>query len=234
MSPLSLDRILVVSPHLDDAVFGCGELLSACPGAVVVTVFAGAPAAGDPLTEWDRAAGFVEGDDVIAARRTEDKAALDCLDAVPVWLEFRDSQYREQPLAATAIAAALAAALARYPVDTVVIPLGLFHSDHQLVHAAALELCRGRSEPAWLGYEDVFYRRIPGLLQARLATLQSMGVSATPVALDRPTRPELKRAATRCYASQLRALGSPGRPGGRDAAAPEGYWRLLPESPRRD
>ena len=47
--------LLVVSPHLDDAVFGCGRLLSQCDDATVVTIFAGIPAAGQDPTAWDTA-----------------------------------------------------------------------------------------------------------------------------------------------------------------------------------
>ena len=43
-----LDSVVVLSPHLDDAVLGCGRLLSAHPGATVVTVYAGAPEATPP------------------------------------------------------------------------------------------------------------------------------------------------------------------------------------------
>ena len=38
-----LERVVVVSPHLDDAVLGCGRFLAVHPGATVVTVFAGNP-----------------------------------------------------------------------------------------------------------------------------------------------------------------------------------------------
>ena len=49
---------MVLSPHCDDAVFGCGELLADRPGSTVITVFAGRPGSGVPLTRWDAAAGF--------------------------------------------------------------------------------------------------------------------------------------------------------------------------------
>jgi len=50
-------RLTVISPHLDDAVFGAGELIAAHPGAIVITAFAGIPS-GDGLTGWDRDCGF--------------------------------------------------------------------------------------------------------------------------------------------------------------------------------
>ena len=51
-------KVLVLSPHLDDAVFGCGELIARCPGAIVLTLLAGAPEGFNVLTEWDAASGF--------------------------------------------------------------------------------------------------------------------------------------------------------------------------------
>src|SRR3954453_12889415 len=88
-----LDRIVVVSPHFDDAVMGAGYLLAGHPGTTVVTVFGGRPPAyPQPPSEWDELGGFAAGDDVVALRRDEDTAALAVLDAVPHWLEFTDHQ----------------------------------------------------------------------------------------------------------------------------------------------
>src|SRR5438105_2714313 len=101
-----LERIVVVSPHMDDAVLGLGQFLSAHAGATVVTVFAGEPPAyPDPMTRWDELAGFRKGDDVIAARRQEDQKALTELDALPVWLDRVEHQYlpREEWVQAPAV-----------------------------------------------------------------------------------------------------------------------------------
>ena len=68
-----LDRLLVISPHLDDAVISCGALLLADPGATVVTLFAASPAEyTNPLNEHDTECGFQPGDDTMAVRRDED------------------------------------------------------------------------------------------------------------------------------------------------------------------
>jgi LmbE family N-acetylglucosaminyl deacetylase len=226
MGPVAaLGRVLVVSPHLDDAVFGCGELLAACPGSIVTTVFAGAPKCGE-LTEWDAAAGFRAGQDVMAARREEDQQALTIVGASPLWLDFCDSQYQQRSPCTQTLTMALESVLAQHKPDTVVIPFGLFHSDHKRVHEAALALLKRCQHWIWLAYEDTFYRRIPGLLQERLAALLCAGIAATPVALALRGCQERKRRAVRCYASQLRALATPGRPGHLDAFSPEAYWRL--------
>jgi LmbE family N-acetylglucosaminyl deacetylase len=65
----SFARILVISPYCDDSAFACGQLLAAHSGATVVTVFAGRPPTGGALPEWDQAASFAPGDDVMSMRR---------------------------------------------------------------------------------------------------------------------------------------------------------------------
>ena len=60
------DRVLVVSPHFDDAALGAAHLLGSYPGSTVITVLAGRPAAyPDEVTPWDAASGFAVGDDVV-------------------------------------------------------------------------------------------------------------------------------------------------------------------------
>jgi LmbE family N-acetylglucosaminyl deacetylase len=89
LPPGTFDRVLVFSPHFDDAAMGAGHLLLAHPGSTVVTVFAGPPARyPDEPTEWDALGGFRAGDDVVAVRRHEDADALTVLGADHVWLEF--------------------------------------------------------------------------------------------------------------------------------------------------
>jgi LmbE family N-acetylglucosaminyl deacetylase len=218
--------LVAVSPHLDDAVLGCGALLAHHPGAVVVTVFAGRPPAGHPLTPWDEAAGFRAGDDIVGARRAEDLAALRRLRARPAWLDFLDAQYGDSPAVDT-IAAALEHALHAAEPATVCIPLGLFHSDHALVHAAAITLLPRHGDWRWVAYEEPMYRLVPDLLPERLASLRNAGVTAVP--LDGMPTSETKRDAIACYTSQLRALAAPTGPGYDDALAPERYWALSVE-----
>ncbi|HEX3177028.1 MAG TPA: PIG-L family deacetylase [Methylomirabilota bacterium] len=217
--------LAVISPHLDDAVLGCGALLAAMPGAIVITVFAGRPPADAPLRAWDAAAGFSAGDDVIGIRRAEDAAALRCLGAEPLWLPFLDAQYEQTP-SVDEVAEALDGVLCARGPATVCIPLGLFHSDHALAHAAALEVRARHRSWGWLAYEEPMYRRVPGALADRLEALRKADISAIPL----PPRVATveKRDAIACYASQLRALATPGRPGHADALAEERQWKLLP------
>jgi LmbE family N-acetylglucosaminyl deacetylase len=219
--------LAVVSPHLDDAVFGCGELIAARRGAVAVTVCAAVPDETCMLPEWDAACGFGSARQAQFARRREDRAALESLEAQPCWLWCWDSQYRRRPARVEEVALKLARALRRYRADTIAIPLGLFHSDHKLTHLAALKLMAGWQDRLWLAYEEPNYRLIAEEVRARMAALEQAGVKAVrfEFAAD-PRWRNLKACAVARYESQLRGLASGGRPGGADLYAPERYWRL--------
>jgi LmbE family N-acetylglucosaminyl deacetylase len=217
--------LVVVSPHFDDGVFSCGELLAEHPGSTVITVFGGGPAEYARATGWDRSAGFEDGDDVMRARRAEDGRALQILGARQVWLPFQDAQYGEEP-GVEDVVFALDAAIRRCEAAAVLIPCGLFHSDHRLTHAAAMMLLRrGERGGQWLAYEDAIYRRLDGLLEERLLLMRSQGFETTRVA-GPASASQRKREAVAAYASQLRALSQPGHPGFDDAFEPEVCWAL--------
>jgi LmbE family N-acetylglucosaminyl deacetylase len=227
-----LGRLAVISPHLDDGAFSCGDLLACHPGATVVTLFAGLrEAARAAVTPWDRACGFRDAGEAIAARRDEDRAALAVLGARPCWLEFEDSQYAARPPGIASLAGALREALDGMCPDTVVLPLGLFHSDHHLAHQAGLRLMAEDRDTRWLAYEDALYRNFPRLAQQRLQQLAHDGICATPWAGPRSRNADIKRRSVSHYASQLRGLATPGRPGHADLAAEERYWILQAAMP---
>jgi LmbE family N-acetylglucosaminyl deacetylase len=216
---------LVVSPHLDDAVFSCGEWIAAHPGAQVITVFAGTPVDSSLGTEWDRACGFVDARQAVAMRRLEDQQALDALGATPHWLEHCDDQYGE-PHAAGQIAATLVPLLNSIEPTRLLLPIGLYHRDHVLAHEAMLQALTeaGTAPQVWL-YEDVPYRRRPGCLQNRLCELRQAGVIATPASREGSTPGPLKQRAVASYVSQWRALGDEAR---EDTRRPERFWSIEP------
>lgn len=216
---------VVISPHFDDAVLGCGDLLAATPNCTVITVYSGVPPAGTPAPDWDRRCGFATADEAMLAREREDSVALAMLHAHALRLGLMDSQY-EPPDDSARLHDALAGALGLLQPQRVYVPLGLFHDDHRRVCDAALHI-GVLSSCEWLGYEEALYRRKPGLLQQRLAELLARGVMATPEPGPPPSG--TKTSAVAAYASQLRALGL--QPGMGDAAQPERYWRLswIPE-----
>ena len=140
--PGELDRVVIVSPHLDDAVLGCGNFMAAHPGAVVVTVFAGNPFAypANPMRKWDVQSGFAPGDDVMETRRHEDDAALDLLDAKPVHLEFVEHTYNagDMPVAPEVLVEVLVPALTALRPTLVLAPFGLANPDHDVTHRACM------------------------------------------------------------------------------------------------
>jgi LmbE family N-acetylglucosaminyl deacetylase len=236
VDPSALTRIVVVSPHFDDAMLGAAHLLTTYPGSTVITVLGGRPPAyPSEATDWDACGGFVAGDDVVASRREEDRAAMDFVDATPVWLEFADHQYlaKEDRPEPTEVAPALGAAIAAAEPTAVFLPMGLANPDHVLTHDAGLIV---RSEwdasddgPAWFGYEDHGYKHIPGILAWRVATLFKSGLWPTPAVVPIEPDMERKRAAIAFYKSQVAPLERDHVLTERLAAnVPEQYWRLAP------
>jgi LmbE family N-acetylglucosaminyl deacetylase len=211
-------RVLVLSPHLDDAAFSCGELIAELRRPVVATLFAGVPSGDVALTSWDTLCGFSSGVEAMLARRAEDDNALRMLGALPEQFDFLDHQYGPSP-SEQQLSASVTALIGVHRPDVVLLPLGLYHSDHVLLSDAALAAW---SPAAWIGYEDVPYRRRPGILQQRLNLLRERGLRATPMA-ERGKARERKHAAVRAYRSQWRAFGDAGLA---DTDAPEGYWLL--------
>jgi len=235
----TLDRVLVVSPHFDDAVLGAAHLMGSHPGCTVVTVMGGRPEVyPDPPGEWDAEGGFRSGDDVVAARREEDRAALETLGAHSTWLDFVDGQYEaaERRPRPADVAPALGRAVREAAPTAVFLPMGLAHPDHALTHAAGLRvresLGAGADTPRWFLYEDGGYVHLPGQLAWRVSTLFRRGLWPTPSIVPARVDMDAKRAAIACYASQVPPLEREHLLSERlGAEVPEQYWRLDPPPP---
>src|SRR5712691_10743873 len=125
-------HILVVSPHLDDAVLSLGATMARAVrlGAQVnvVTVFAGDPSSTRQVSGWDRRAGFATEGAAASARRSEDVEACRAIGATPSWLSFAPGSYgdsRDADRIWSALADAAACA------DTVLVPgFPLSNEDH--------------------------------------------------------------------------------------------------------
>ena len=212
------------SPHLDDAVLSCAGRIArqraAGAAVLVVTVFAGEQAGRKPAAATTLAP-FRE----VAARRQEDRRALEALGADYRWLEFPDAiqrrrRYRSLPgitaPAAPRREADLAAALSvavdrivrRWPAAALYFPLAIGnHVDHQLVFHAGLRF----PTRAVRLYEDVPYVCIPHLLEHRL---EQLGIAGAPPHARRPRAPQpLARARATAAALAEIPLFSPGARG---------------------
>lgn len=92
--------LLALSPHFDDAVMSVGAALAAVAGTgrpvVVCTVLAGSPAPplSDPANQFHRNCGL--GDDAVAVRAAEDRAAVAAIGATHRHLPFLDALYRRR------------------------------------------------------------------------------------------------------------------------------------------
>jgi LmbE family N-acetylglucosaminyl deacetylase len=138
MSPGDSSRVdpaaplVILSPHLDDAVWSCFSLLAREQDVLVATVFAGIPD-GEPGW-WDAQCGITDSAAHVRDRRSEDAAVLASLGRTAVHLDLLDGQYREEPVPPDEIVRALAE---RVPaVRRVYSPGGIGHPDHALVRDA--------------------------------------------------------------------------------------------------
>jgi LmbE family N-acetylglucosaminyl deacetylase len=230
VSPEAFERIVVLSPHFDDAAMGAGHLLGSYPDTTVVTVLAGRPPAyPDVPSEWDALGGFTAGDDVVAVRREEDLAAMEVLESEHRWLEFSDHQYLEpedRPTP-TQVAPVLAATIDELNPTAVFFPMGLGNPDHVMVHDAGLLVRETRPGAVWFCYEDHGYKHIPGLLAWRVAKLLRSRPWATPAIVPHTPDEERKRQAIWCYTSQIAPLERDHALTARmDGRVPEQFWRL--------
>ncbi len=180
--------IVVVSPHLDDAVLSCGGLLALArrrgEPSTVVTVFTKG-------RDHDR-------------RRDEDRDALAVLGARAVHVGLLDAperlglarthtalveEARVDPADCAVVRAAIETALPSPSPVSVYVPLGVGgHVDHVTVHAAL----RDRDDVVF--YEDRPYALVPGaiharLVEARIALTAPDGIAkASAAALGEPAR----------------------------------------------
>jgi LmbE family N-acetylglucosaminyl deacetylase len=144
-----LPNVLVVSTHLDDAVFSCWSVITDRRHDVsVLTVFTAAlPGV---QSSWDAILDpSIDSELRAEERRAEDRAALAIAGRNPIHLPFHDEQFgrTERPLIVEALRPHVAAA------DTVYAPLAIRHEDHLLVRQAIGEL---RRRPYY--YVDYPYR----------------------------------------------------------------------------
>ena len=217
----NLRPLLIVSPHSDDGVSSCGELLAALPGTTVATVFggpSGTAEAIDPPAANDGGA-FAATAAALRARRDAQDEALALLGAQSASLGFVNARYGCGPSVIT-LADRLDELIAMQRPRSVMMPLGLFHADHLLTHAACFAVRERYPTLLWLAYADARYRHLDGLLQDRLASLRAASTGATPLffGIDGAER-------ARLHALKQRALSACAGPAAA-AGVPESYWRL--------
>jgi LmbE family N-acetylglucosaminyl deacetylase len=151
--------IVILSPHLDDAVLSCWHVLTAPEEVEVVTVFAGVPSELTVPAWWDQYTGAADSGKRVRERIEEDRQALAVAGRTAVNLGFLDEQYRCDEQRVGPLAEQIEA---RLPPDALIYAPAAFanHADHVLVRAAALQL-RDAGFPVAL-YADLPHATVHG------------------------------------------------------------------------
>jgi LmbE family N-acetylglucosaminyl deacetylase len=205
-------RMVVVSPHFDDAVMSLGSLIAQSVRTgievEVLTVFGGDPTSEAPVDPWDHASGFHTEGQAASARREEDRLACASLQVTPVWLPFGAETYNRrgsQEDIWTAVFNATRGA------DCVLLPgYPLVHRDH--AELTELLLHRGLSclrTGLYIEQPYSFYQRNIRKAPAMVPTLGSV-LNGPPEWTRLPVNRANRRAkmqAIKSYRSQLRQLG---------------------------
>jgi LmbE family N-acetylglucosaminyl deacetylase len=241
--------VVVLSPHLDDAVLSAWSVLRRAGPVVVVNACDAVPPAGI-LGPYDRAKGAADSAEFARLRLAEDREALALAGREPVGLGFLDAQYRDAvraahlnapPLDPGGIGAALAAAVPE--ASRLHAPAGLGgHVDHLACREAALATGLPLTLyadlpyavrvgwPAWVTGRPPRPNLVP---EARWDEYLPAGVELAP-RMVRLTSAEidLRERALRAYATQFEALnGGPlNRLGNAEVRGFEVHWDVVATS----
>lgn len=197
-------KVLLVSPHFDDAVLSAGQFMSERPDCEVATVFGGMPLTPERVkTPYDEKCGFKNAQDAVATRQRENDAALALLEATAINLDFPDSQYRGVNANITYtndVVDKLQKILDDNNYEFIMGPLGLGHPDHLLVNEAILKL--NTDLPIYL-WEDIPLRVVDPL--AVTPRLIQLGLTADKLWQPATTNDKMakKIRSMLCYSSQI-------------------------------
>lgn len=216
----------MVSPHLDDAVYSTWRYLTSSQSVSILTVLAGVPPEGTPLSQYDRLTRSREPRNRMEIRRAEDASVCGRHGWLYVHLDFLDAPYRAGPLDEDSVAAALAERLP--PSDVVLVPAGIgMHPDHVAVRDIALLSVGPTKEvhvyadlpyatrygwPSWVtGTDGPRFLDVDAFYEPALRPLLPRLDAPVVHMLDEATR-RSKLRALRAYATQFDALeGGPTR-----------------------
>ena len=199
-----MNKILVISPHFDDAVLSVGQFMANRPDAEVVTVFGGFPLTPKNIhSSYDEKCGFENALDAINSRRRENDEALALLQATKIDLEFPDSQY-ENGLANIVTVEQITEELQKI-IDTeiyefILAPIGVGHPDHIKTNSAVLNLKTDLNIYLW---EDLPLRVLqPCLVSPRL---EQLGLTLDKLLPSSTTNDKIakKIRSMLCYKSQI-------------------------------
>jgi LmbE family N-acetylglucosaminyl deacetylase len=194
-----MNKVLVVSPHFDDAVLSAGQFMAERPDTVLVTVLGGFP--DNPMdvsTDYDRKCGFKHAYDAVSVRRRENDAASALLNATKVDLDFPDGQYGIH-VSEEQITEVLQRMVDSGNYEAIYAPIGIGHPDHVKVSNAVIALQTDLPIELW---EDIPTRvAYPQEVPPRLAEL-GLEYEPTRVVFNKVFMTDKIRAMS-CYGSQV-------------------------------
>lgn len=148
-------NIAAVSPHLDDAALSASVALGV-GGATVVTVFTALPAAGSPVSWWDRLTGAIDSLDRQRERLAEDTVAMGLLSATGVHLDEPEALYRDDEPDLDGAVQRMTELLAS--ADEVWLPSAIGgHRDHMLARQAGMRAAGAAGHSRVMLYADFPY-----------------------------------------------------------------------------
>jgi LmbE family N-acetylglucosaminyl deacetylase len=203
------EPLVVVSPHLDDAVLSLGASIARAARAgrriEVLTVFAGVPESTKPAGGWDRRGGFATEGDAVTARRLEDREACSIVGAEPSWLSFSEADYAG-PRDEEAVWAAVADAVEQ--AHAALVPgFPLANADHAWIARALLRRPLPCSRVGLYAEQPYRYRERKQQRRLRVPEfLARPGLRWTRPAASIADR-RTKRRAILAYRSQMPLLG---------------------------
>jgi hypothetical protein len=181
MAGIPSGPLLLVSPHLDDAVFSCSAVLERAEAVDVLTVCAGSP---DPPLRgwWDEDTGFSSSAESMPARLREDEEAFAGTPHRRSYLSLLELQYVEGARSddeSQAVAQAVGSWVSEHRSGTVALPAGAGcrsrplvrrllrlvgrpchppqHPDHLFVRDIVLPVLQEEPEARVLLYEELPY-----------------------------------------------------------------------------
>lgn len=217
-----MNKILLVSPHFDDAVLSAGQLIAGRPNVDVLTIFGGIPGE-ELITPYDTKCGFENSTSAMMCRIQEDFDATNHLKANQLYSSFIDNQYRDDKTnidnLRDSITNYLYDHLRLSTYDFIVGPLGLEHIDHILVSDTlyAINKKANLNIPTYL-WEDLPLRVLKPELA--LERIKKLGLKELEFIGDGPVEDKLK--ALDFYKSQM----GTGVLDKNLMYVPERFWRL--------
>jgi len=194
-----MNKLLLVSPHFDDAILSAGQFMAERPDTEVVTIFGGMPPSPEKVvTAYDTKCGFKNAQDAVSERRRENDAATALLHATKIDFDFPDGQYGIETTEQQ-IAEVLQRLVDGQDYEGIYAPIGLGHPDHVKVANAVLSL---KTDLPIILWEDIPIRITePELVPERLAEL-NIPYKPSRTITDK-ARMANKVRALMCYSSQI-------------------------------